>query len=242
MSATETTADPVRPWPGTRWLLDGTIWTVAALRRDRWESTVLATDGHGHVLHYPEDTFVGAATPADPEKEGFVVVDELERLGFRRLAEVSVTRDGRSFVIGSFTELSTASLGVYVFVINNEIVRVGHTTKTFRERMGTYVRDVSWALQNPEKERKNGTPNWEATGWRERLFNHGPGVIYAKQTHVVETVLGPLGISDAEERAMIARYDPPLNSKKEKDRARRWCAAVVAVHQSLTARQHTTLE
>lgn len=65
MSGTET--DARRPAPGTRWLIDGTVWTVGALGRDRWESTVMATDAEGHVLHFPEDTFVDVATPADPQ-------------------------------------------------------------------------------------------------------------------------------------------------------------------------------
>lgn len=163
--------------------------------------------------------------------------DELEGFGFRPLAKVSITPDGRSFLVDEFTEMGSAVLGVYVFVINREIVRVGHTSRSFRTRMKGYVKDVSWALQNPDKERKNGTPNWEAAGWKERLLNHGPGVVYAKQSDIVRTNVGCLGLSESEERALIARYNPPLNGKKEKDRARRWNLAVAGLGRHFEARQ-----
>jgi len=67
LAATETSSDRARPWPGTRWTIDGAVWTVGALRRDRWESTVMATDAEGHVMHRPEETFIGAAAPANRE-------------------------------------------------------------------------------------------------------------------------------------------------------------------------------
>lgn len=57
----------MRPWPGTKWVLDGRQLLVAALRSDGIETTVLATDCHGDVLHWPEKTFVAAATQVDVE-------------------------------------------------------------------------------------------------------------------------------------------------------------------------------
>lgn len=168
--------------------------------------------------------------------------DELERLGFRPLAKVSITQDRRSFQVDEFTEMASVILGVYAFIINNQVVRIGHTSRSFRERMKDYIRDVSWAFQNPDIERRNGTPNWEAEGWKNRLVKYGPGVVYAKQAHIVITDIGCLSLSESEERALIARYDPPLNSKREKDRARRWCLAAAFLSQHSETRQQVHLK
>jgi hypothetical protein len=85
---------------------------------------------------------------------------------------------------------------LYAFRINGEVVRLGKTESTLKGRMIETERLVSRAMAG--KFQLGGTNPWEASEWRRRLTEHGPGELLAR--------LGPT----AEERALIKRYDPPL--------------------------------
>jgi hypothetical protein len=121
---------------------------------------------------------------------------------------------GRFFIRdGAFTiELKQASSGemsdaIYAFVVDDEITRIGTSADPLRERLRSWERSVTGALQG----RKTQTPICEAEEWKRRLDLFGEGIVFAKQAHEVVTPVGPFRTLLDEERVLLRRHRPPMN-------------------------------
>jgi len=102
---------------------------------------------------------------------------------------------------------------IYIFVFNDEIIRVGSSKAKLGKRMKQWSGDVTNALRQikglPAK--RTATPDWEATAWAKLISKHGEGDIYAREATEVETPVGKFRAYMDEESILINRHKPPLN-------------------------------
>ena len=130
----------------------------------------------------------------------------LEGYGFKKCAEFFLRED--DFVIEGLTpECGEIEKVLYVFVIDDKIVRIGSSKAKLASRMVSWSRDVSKAFRGQFKP----TPEDEARKWRTLLGQHGRGTIYARQGHQVTTPIGTFPAYLDEESLLIGKFRPPLN-------------------------------
>lgn len=140
----------------------------------------------------------------------FYVANELTSMGFNAVGWIKWTdkQTIETHVQQQFTKLSKC---VYLFVIGDEIVRVGKRTDTLGSRIRDYQRDINKRLSGFNSPTKQP----EADGWRDRLIAaKGEGVIWAKSGTIVTTSVGTFNAYTSEEESLISKYRPPLNNRR----------------------------
>lgn len=135
----------------------------------------------------------------------------LRSYGLRPFARV-VILDERFVIAIDDAEMAANEKAIYAFVVANQIVRIGSSKGYLRNRMRTWERDVSRALQL----RPSSTPRWEAEAWREILGQDGIGIIYARPGTTVTTPIGTFSAYLDEESLLIGRHLPRLNRSKHR--------------------------
>ncbi|MFO0389411.1 MAG: hypothetical protein ACK502_06810 [Alphaproteobacteria bacterium] len=116
------------------------------------------------------------------------------------------------------TEALSWEKAIYIFVFNNEIVRVGSSKGRLGRRMKEWCRCVTNALHrvNGLPAKKTVTPDWEARGWSKLLNAHGSGEIYAREATEVTTPVGSFRAYMDEESILINRHKPKMNRHKNR--------------------------
>ncbi len=116
------------------------------------------------------------------------------------------------------TEALSWEKAVYIFMFNNEIVRVGSSKGRLARRMKEWCRCVTNALHrvNGLPAPKTVTPDWEAEAWIKLLNDHGSGQIYAREATMVNTPVGSFRAYMDEESILINRHKPKMNRHKNR--------------------------
>jgi len=120
----------------------------------------------------------------------------LENEGFVVVGRITLRPPDRFLVHFDRREAQSWGPAIYAFRVGGEVVRIGKTESTLKNRMNEWERLVSRALAGHFQ--KGGTNPFEAFEWRRRLTEHRSGEFLARS-----------GPTDAE-RAFIRHYDPPL--------------------------------
>ena len=109
-------------------------------------------------------------------------------------------------------EALTWEKSVYIFLINDEIVRIGSSKGPLKKRMQRWQQDVTNALRKMSglDTKKTPTKEEEANEWLKLLKLHGQGKIYARQATVVTTPVGKFRAYMDEESILINRHKPRL--------------------------------
>lgn len=107
---------------------------------------------------------------------------------------------------------------IYIFVFNDEIVRIGSSKGLLGKRIKQWCRDVTNALRrvNGMYAKKSITPDWEASAWYKILNTYGNGEVYARKASVVTTPIGTFNAYMDEESILINRYKPKMNRHKNR--------------------------
>lgn len=137
--------------------------------------------------------------------------DVLRSYGLRPFASVSVVED-RFVIVIEDADLGATEKSIYAFAVEGEIVRIGSSKSRLGQRMRTWERDVSRALQGLP----SSTPAWEAEAWRELLGQGRVGIIYARPGTTVTTPVGTFCAYLDEESLLIGRHLPRLNRSKHR--------------------------
>lgn len=120
-------------------------------------------------------------------------------------------RDAAFVIELSDTLAADLPASIYVFVIDDEIVRVGCSAAPLKVRFGRWQGDVTAAMNG----RRSSTPLSEAAKWKRRLEDFGEGKIFARQACEVTSAIGSFRAMLDEERVLIARHRPPMNSGRQ---------------------------
>lgn len=107
---------------------------------------------------------------------------------------------------------------IYIFLLDNEIVRVGSSKGKLGSRIKQWNRDVTNALLriNAQPFKYTNTPDWEAHEWKKALETHKSGMVYAREAHLVTTPIGSFKTYMDEESILINRHKPRLNRHKNR--------------------------
>lgn len=102
---------------------------------------------------------------------------------------------------------------IYIFLFNDEIIRVGSSKGKLGNRMKQWDRDVTNALHKMKglSMKKSNTPEWEANNWYNLLSVYNSGKIYAREGATVRTPVGEFKAYMDEESILINRHKPRLN-------------------------------
>jgi hypothetical protein len=102
---------------------------------------------------------------------------------------------------------------VYLFLFNEEIVRIGSSKGRLETRMKQWSKDVTNALLriNGLPFKHTNTPDWEAREWLQVVEIHKSGMVYAREAHLVTTPIGSFRAYMDEESILINRHKPKLN-------------------------------
>jgi hypothetical protein len=88
---------------------------------------------------------------------------------------------------------------VYAILIGDEVARVGSSKAPLRNRLKSYERDITGALNG-------GRYHEEAPLWSEKLTRAGFGIIFARQGTLVTTPVGEFRTYLDEESLLIGRF------------------------------------
>jgi len=134
---------------------------------------------------------------------------ELQSLGMERVARVQFLSDRMEikFAEGEIDR----SPGVYAFLADQRVVRVGSSAKGVPTRLKQYPRHINNALElirNPQADLKTPAPAWEARLWK-YIFGElagGSGEIWARISKPCECEIGPVPaqISCKVEESLVA--------------------------------------
>lgn len=138
---------------------------------------------------------------------------KLRNYGMKPVALVRL--EGRKLVI-KVTDARACELDkcVYVFLIGNEIARIGSSKAPLKSRLKGYARDVTKGLRGL----KSSTTKKEAKLWHDKLTRHRHGTIYARRGAIVKTRIGKFPAYLDEESILIGRHFHPgiLNRNKHR--------------------------
>jgi hypothetical protein len=90
---------------------------------------------------------------------------------------------------------------VYVFVVDDKVLRIGSSKAPLRSRFKTWERDVSKALKGI----KSSTSQEEASDWREAL-KQGAGTVFARRGALILTPVGEICAYLSEESHLIGYF------------------------------------
>ena len=133
----------------------------------------------------------------------------LKTYGFTPVGDVRILDDSRFQIAFNHNDAEHWTNCIYVFAINDEIVRIGSTQQSLRARMKNWQKNVTDALHG----RKSQTPEKEASLWRQELSDFGSGRLWARKgTNFTSEILhGEMSAHESEEKALIRRHMPRLN-------------------------------
>ena len=134
---------------------------------------------------------------ADPAASGS---PRLEDDGFIAVGQVVLQESSKLVVLFDRKEAENWGPALDAFRVGGEVIRLGMTESTLKQRMAETEILVSRAMSGDFQ--LGGTNPWEAFEWRRRLAEHGPGELLARQGSRAEV--------RAIEPGLIRRYDPPL--------------------------------
>ena len=140
----------------------------------------------------------------------------LQTYGLRPVATVTLP-SATQFVV----ELTDRRAGlwthvIYAFLIGEEICRIGSSKGPLGVRLRSWSRDLTARLSNMNAPEKMATRAAEASQWRERLEQHGPGLVLARPGTTVTTPVGEISAYLDEESVLIGRHLPALNNSKHR--------------------------
>ena len=137
----------------------------------------------------------------------------LTSYGFQKIGSFRIA--GNRFCV-EVTDNETTKLEkcVYVFVIGDEVARVGSSKAPLKNRLKSYERDITKALAG----RKSACPAWEAQKWADWLSEVEHGEIFARQGTTVTTPIGTFPAYLNEESRLISEFwhERTLNRSKHR--------------------------
>lgn len=117
---------------------------------------------------------------------------DLAGFGMARVASIECV--GGRVIIQTAEGWQDASPGVYAFVADRWVVRVGSSAKGVPVRLKQFARHVTVALTKMRGESidlKAQTPDWEALLW-EHIYGATAGEVWARASVAIESDLGPV--------------------------------------------------
>lgn len=137
---------------------------------------------------------------------------DLAGLGMAQVASVEYI--GGKLIIETTEGWHDASPGVYAFVADRRVVRVGSSAKGVPVRLKQLARHVTVALTKMRGEPidlKAQTPDWEALLW-EHIYRTTAGEIWARASVGIESAIGPVeprAACKVEEKIVADRFAAP---------------------------------
>jgi hypothetical protein len=132
---------------------------------------------------------------ANPSSCGSTIM--LEDEGSAPKGRAMLQAPSRFVVIFDRTDAEAWRPALYAFSIGYEVIRIGKTESTPKNRMMEWERLVSRAVSGTFQ--KGGTNPWEAFEWRRRLIEHRRGAVLLARR-------GSKGEVRTAERGLIRRY------------------------------------
>jgi hypothetical protein len=142
-------------------------------------------------------------------------MQELEAYGMAKFGELRLA--GNTLAV-SFTDdrMAEVARGIYAWVIDRKIVRIGSSRAPLRNRTNDHAKWIERRLCGLAKisdPKKLQGQLQDALRWKTAMETCGSyAEVWGRQGTVVDSPLGPINIYLAEENFLLERHRPPFNN------------------------------
>lgn len=139
----------------------------------------------------------------------------LEQYGFVPFGKFGIAQTGESTLQFIDEAVADYRRGIYTWVIDKEIVRIGASKNPLRARAKQHSRWIEMRLLGIAKitdEKKLAKQTEEAKRWQAALTNGRSAIIWGRRGTIVKTPVGELNTYLAEENALLEAYRPKFNN------------------------------
>ena len=140
----------------------------------------------------------------------------LEEYRMEKFAEMRFSDELESLIEFTNDSIAQTPCGVYVWVIEGEIVRIGSSKEKLRSRIRGAGRWLQHRLQGTAKtkdEIRRQKELADALRWKKRLYKTGRHAeVWGRGGTIVRTPIGEINTYLAEENALLQRHKPALNN------------------------------
>jgi hypothetical protein len=135
--------------------------------------------------------------------------------GMVPICEFGIATDGTCSLVVRDADVADQSCGLYIWLIEDEIVRIGSSKAPLIDRMKSHSRWIELRLTGQcrvSDPKKLARQTEDARRWQQALSGGKRATAWARQGTMVESPVGYINTYLAEENVLLERYKPRFNN------------------------------